>query len=205
MDISFNQVGGVSTLCFLELVRGCNMYYSFQFEFFISNTYLATWINNTSKLDPWPECVFLFQVNKEVGKDHLFKRSIILIKAWCYHEGNIHGSNHWLMSTYALEVLILNIFNLFHTSIHGPLQVIPRKTIQVTSQYVQIKVFWLYLICLTGPVQVSAVLQQVWLGQPVPYFSWPCPPAQRHRWVILVYHFALLCYVNHLACNHLCN
>ncbi|KAM3392162.1 hypothetical protein ACQJBY_013354 [Aegilops geniculata] len=80
MDISFNQVGGVSTLCFLELV------------------------------------------NKEVGKDHLFKRSIILIKAWCYHEGNIHGSNHWLMSTYALEVLILYIFNLFHTSIHGPLQ-----------------------------------------------------------------------------------
>lgn len=34
MDISFNQVGGVSTLCFLELVRECNLNYSFQFEVF---------------------------------------------------------------------------------------------------------------------------------------------------------------------------
>lgn len=52
MDISFNQVGGVSTLCFLELVRECNLNYSFQFEVFILNTYPAACIKNTCKLDP---------------------------------------------------------------------------------------------------------------------------------------------------------
>uniref|UniRef100_A0ACD5YAS4 Uncharacterized protein n=1 Tax=Avena sativa TaxID=4498 RepID=A0ACD5YAS4_AVESA len=80
VDISFNQLGGVSTFSFLEMV------------------------------------------DREVGRDHLFKKSIILIKAWCYHERNIHGSSRWLISTYALEILILYIFNIFHQSLHGPLE-----------------------------------------------------------------------------------
>ncbi|KAE8789177.1 hypothetical protein D1007_36663 [Hordeum vulgare] len=110
MDISFNQVGGVSTLCFLEMA------------------------------------------NKEIGKDHLFKRSIILIKAWCYHEGNIHGSNHWLMSTYALEVLILYIFNLFHTVLHGPLQAL-YKFLEYYSKF-----DWdNQCLTLNGPVPLSSL------------------------------------------------
>lgn len=72
--------------------------------------------------------MFLLQVDTEVGKDHLFKRSIILIKAWCYNEARIQGSDQWLLSTYALEILILYIFNMFHKSLHGPFEVIPWKT-----------------------------------------------------------------------------
>ncbi|KAE8714447.1 hypothetical protein F3Y22_tig00110195pilonHSYRG00023 [Hibiscus syriacus] len=36
-----------------------------------------------------------FWVDRLIGKNHLFKRSIILIKAWCYYESRIWGSS-WL-------------------------------------------------------------------------------------------------------------
>ncbi|KAL6568770.1 hypothetical protein OROHE_004454 [Orobanche hederae] len=65
VDVSFNQIEGLCTLCFLE------------------------------------------QVDRLIGKDHLFKRSIILIKAWCYYESRILGAHHGLISTYALEIMVL--------------------------------------------------------------------------------------------------
>ncbi|XP_078446497.1 uncharacterized protein LOC144715451 [Wolffia australiana] len=82
VDISFQQVGGLCTLCFLE------------------------------------------KVDRIIGKNHLFKRSIILIKAWCYYESRILGAHHGLISTYALETLILYIFHLFYPSLDGPLEVL---------------------------------------------------------------------------------
>ncbi|KAL6200474.1 hypothetical protein ACLB2K_030255 [Fragaria x ananassa] len=84
VDISFNQLGGLCTLSFLE------------------------------------------QVDQYIGKDHIFKRSIILIKAWCYYESRILGAHHGLISTYALETLVLYIFHLFHSSLDGPLTVLYR-------------------------------------------------------------------------------
>ncbi|KAL1558773.1 hypothetical protein AAHA92_09199 [Salvia divinorum] len=84
LDISFNQLGGLSTLCFLE------------------------------------------QVDRLIGRNHLFKRSIILIKAWCYYESRILGAHHGLISTYALETLVLYIFHLYHSSLWGPLVVLYR-------------------------------------------------------------------------------
>lgn len=64
------------------------------------------------------------QVDQLFGRDHLFKRSIILVKAWCYYESRILGANTGLISTYALAVLVLYIINLFHSSLSGPLAVI---------------------------------------------------------------------------------
>lgn len=84
VDISFNQIGGLCTLCFLE------------------------------------------QVDQRFGKKHLFKKSIMLIKAWCYYESRILGAHHGLISTYALEILVLYIFHLFHQSLDGPLAVLYR-------------------------------------------------------------------------------
>ncbi|CAI8585976.1 unnamed protein product [Vicia faba] len=84
VDISFNQLGGLSTLCFLE------------------------------------------KVDRLVAKDHIFKRSIILIKAWCYYESRILGAHHGLISTYALETLVLYIFHRFHVTLDGPLAVLYR-------------------------------------------------------------------------------
>ncbi|XP_062187771.1 uncharacterized protein LOC133891091 [Phragmites australis] len=110
VDISFNQIGGVSTFCFLELV------------------------------------------DRQVGKNHLFKRSIMLIKAWCYHESRILGAHHGLISTYALETLVLYIFNLFHKSMHGPLEVLYRF-LEYFSKFEWDK----YGISLNGPVDLSSL------------------------------------------------
>ncbi|KAG2686166.1 hypothetical protein I3760_10G164800 [Carya illinoinensis] len=110
VDISFNQLGGLCTLCFLE------------------------------------------QVDRLIGKDHLFKRSIILIKAWCYYESRILGAHHGLISTYALETLVLYIFHHFHTSLNGPLAVL-YKFLDYFSNF-----DWdSYCISLNGPVRISSL------------------------------------------------
>ncbi|KAK4344967.1 hypothetical protein RND71_035143 [Anisodus tanguticus] len=82
VDISFNQLGGLCTLCFLE------------------------------------------EVDHLINQNHLFKRSIILIKAWCYYESRVLGAHHGLISTYALETLVLYIFHMFNNSFSGPLEVL---------------------------------------------------------------------------------
>ncbi|AQK57012.1 PAP/OAS1 substrate-binding domain superfamily [Zea mays] len=69
---------------------------------------------------------FLEKVDQHFGKDHLFKKSIILIKDWCYYESRILGAHHGLISTYALETLVLYIFHIFHKSLDGPLAVLYR-------------------------------------------------------------------------------
>jgi hypothetical protein len=110
IDISFNQLGGLCTLCFLE------------------------------------------QVDRLVGKNHLFKRSIILIKAWCYYESRILGAHHGLISTYALETLVLYIFHLFNSSLEGPLSVF-----YMFLDYFS-KFDWdNYCISLNGPVRKSSL------------------------------------------------
>ncbi|KAL6499892.1 hypothetical protein OROGR_027802 [Orobanche gracilis] len=110
IDISFNQFGGLSTLCFLE------------------------------------------QVDRLVGRDHLFKRSIILIKSWCYYESRILGAHHGLISTYALEILVLYIFHHFHSLLSGPLSALYRF-LDYYSQF-----DWEnYCISLKGPVCKSSL------------------------------------------------
>jgi len=95
---------------------------------------------------------FLEMVDRKVGKNHLVKRSIILIKAWCYYESRLLGAQHGLISTYALEVLILYIFNLFHKSLHSPLEVLYRF-LEYFSKF-----DWdNYCISLNGPVALSSL------------------------------------------------
>ena len=45
------------------------------------------------------------------------------VKAWCYYESRLLGAHHGLISTYALETMVLYIFNLYHTQLHSPLRV----------------------------------------------------------------------------------
>lgn len=40
-----------------------------------------------------------------------YKRTLVLIKSWCYYEGCILGSNVGLLGSYALEILVLYMFN----------------------------------------------------------------------------------------------
>ncbi|VFQ80129.1 unnamed protein product [Cuscuta campestris] len=110
IDISFNQLGGLCTLCFLE------------------------------------------QVDRLVGKNHLFKRTIMLIKCWCYYESRILGALHGLISTYALEILVLYIFQLFHASLNTPVAVLYRF-LDYYSKFDWGK----YCISLNGPVLTSSL------------------------------------------------
>ncbi|XP_073141501.1 uncharacterized protein [Henckelia pumila] len=110
VDISFNQVGGLCTLCFLD------------------------------------------EVDNLINQNHLFKRSIILIKAWCYYESRILGAHHGLISTYALETLVLYIFHVFNNSFHGPLEVLYRF-LEFFSNF-----DWdSFCVSLWGPVPISSL------------------------------------------------
>ncbi|XP_062000926.1 uncharacterized protein LOC133718129 isoform X1 [Rosa rugosa] len=110
VDISFNQLGGLCTLCFLE------------------------------------------EVDHLINQNHLFKRSIILIKAWCYYESRILGAHHGLISTYALETLVLYIFHVFNNSFAGPLEVLYRF-LEFFSKF-----DWEnFCVSLWGPVPISSL------------------------------------------------
>ncbi|KAE8660503.1 hypothetical protein F3Y22_tig00116951pilonHSYRG00291 [Hibiscus syriacus] len=110
VDISFNQLGGLCTLCFLE------------------------------------------EVDLLINQNHLFKRSIILIKAWCYYESRILGAHHGLISTYALETLVLYIFHVYNKPFSGPLEVLYRF-LEFFSKF-----DWEnFCVSLLGPVPVSSL------------------------------------------------
>ncbi|XP_021851697.2 uncharacterized protein [Spinacia oleracea] len=110
VDISFDQLGGLCTLCFLE------------------------------------------EVDHLINQNHLFKRSIILIKAWCYYESRILGAHHGLISTYALETLVLYIFHVFNNTFTGPLEVLYRF-LEFFSNF-----DWdNFCVSLWGPVPISSL------------------------------------------------
>ncbi|XAR62974.1 Polynucleotide adenylyltransferase [Bertholletia excelsa] len=110
VDISFDQLGGLCTLCFLE------------------------------------------EVDHLINQNHLFKRSIILIKAWCYYESRILGAHHGLISTYALETLVLYIFHVFNNTFVGPLEVLYRF-LEFFSNF-----DWdNFCVSLWGPVPISSL------------------------------------------------
>lgn len=92
VDISFNALGGICTVAFLE----------------------------------W--------VDRIIGCSHLFKRSIVLVKAWCYYEARLLGAHHSLISSYGLEAMVLYIFNLYGKGLNSPLQVL-QKFLQVFSNF----------------------------------------------------------------------
>ena len=48
------------------------------------------------------------------NKINIFRRTLLLIKAWCFYEGNLMGSNIGLMANYTLEILVIYIFNLHY-------------------------------------------------------------------------------------------
>ena len=53
------------------------------------------------------------------NKIQIFRRTLILIKSWCSFEGNLMGSNIGLMASYALEILVIYIFNIYYNSIYN--------------------------------------------------------------------------------------
>lgn len=66
---------------------------------------------------------FLDEINIMIGRDSLFKRSLLLIRAWWTHETqNLVGSevSHFISDT-SLTVMILAVFNVYWQEIRSPL------------------------------------------------------------------------------------
>lgn len=103
----------------------------------------------------WTEISGL-QVDHLISQNHLLKRSIILIKAWCYYESRILGAHHGLISTYALETLVLYIFHVFNNSFTGPLEVgMVIFSILLFFSWFSI---WNIFFAISGPLPFSGVL-----------------------------------------------
>ena len=70
----------------------------------------------------------LEEFDVRVGRRHLFKKSLILIKAWCqwetrtYVSGEVLGARGGALSTYALNIMVMMVFNLYWTSLSHPIQ-----------------------------------------------------------------------------------
>eukprot|EP00201_Polytomella_parva_P012028 CAMPEP_0175060644 /NCGR_PEP_ID=MMETSP0052_2-20121109/13138_1 /TAXON_ID=51329 ORGANISM="Polytomella parva, Strain SAG 63-3" /NCGR_SAMPLE_ID=MMETSP0052_2 /ASSEMBLY_ACC=CAM_ASM_000194 /LENGTH=386 /DNA_ID=CAMNT_0016326399 /DNA_START=104 /DNA_END=1261 /DNA_ORIENTATION=- len=94
---------------------------------------------------------FLEAVDKLVIPGHMLKLSIILIKAWCYYESRVLGAHHGLISTYALETLVLYVFNLYHREIESPIDVMLRFLVEFSS------FSWgTHCLSLQGPIPLSS-------------------------------------------------
>ncbi|GAU44260.1 hypothetical protein TSUD_400060 [Trifolium subterraneum] len=114
---------------------------------------LESQINNESSEFRVKEVQFIqAEVDNLIGNNHIFKQSIILVKAWCYHESRILGSNSGLFPTYALKVLVLYLFNLYGNGFAGPFEVLFRF-LEFYSKF-----DWEnYCISLSGPVPLSSL------------------------------------------------
>ncbi|OUS45051.1 hypothetical protein BE221DRAFT_195624 [Ostreococcus tauri] len=87
---------------------------------------------------------FLEETNAFIGRDDLFVRSIILVKAWGFYEGRILGAHHALIATYALETLVLYIINKYYAELTCPLSVL-HKLLRVFG----------YVLTIHGPVALE--------------------------------------------------
>ena len=66
---------------------------------------------------------FMNAMADRVGKNHLLKKSILLIKSWFTYEASLRGSYAACMATYALYVLILFVINNFYDELNTPMDV----------------------------------------------------------------------------------
>ena len=94
IDISVNNFSGIYKVIFIDYIEN-------QFK------------NAFNRLN-------LFNDNSfSENKIQIFRRTLILIKAWCSFEGNLMGSNIGLMASYALEILVIYVFNVHYDNIYN--------------------------------------------------------------------------------------
>ena len=94
---------------------------------------------------------FLEEFDILVGKNHLFKRSILLIRAWWFYEAKLTNN---LISDTAMCIMICSIFNVYHDKIHFPLQALSVFFMQFSGINFTTTVMTLY-----GPVPYDVFVQ----------------------------------------------
>lgn len=73
---------------------------------------------------------FMNEMANRINKNHLLKKSILLIKSWFTYEASLIGSYAACMATYALYVLILFVINNYYNELNTPMDVF-KKFFQV--------------------------------------------------------------------------
>ena len=66
--------------------------------------------------------IFMHNLETKYLEPYFYKRTLLLIKSWCYYEGNILGSNIGLLGSYALEVLVIYMFNNYKGKFNSELE-----------------------------------------------------------------------------------
>lgn len=93
---------------------------------------------------------FLEWCDDRIGKDHLLKKSILLIKAWCYYESRLLGAHHGMLSSYALEVMVLYVMNVHGEEMDSPMEVFLRF-MQVFADFDWER----YCLSVLGPIELE--------------------------------------------------
>jgi DNA polymerase sigma len=85
-----------------------------------------------NQLNALQSSLLLEEADRAIGGEHLFKRSLLLLKGWCSHESakycgvGILGAKDGMFSSYALSVMVLYIFKLdraHHSELRHPFSV----------------------------------------------------------------------------------
>lgn len=92
------------------------------------------------------------EVDILVGRDHLFKRTVILCKAWATYEAQILGYEDGMLNGYTIFSMLLFIFNAFYREIETPLQGLWKLLEYVSLFEWERAAFSLY-----GPVDLSSI------------------------------------------------
>ena len=106
-------------------------------EFVNGRTKVAHCVVNNVKVDitvnqigAIASVTFLEEADRCIGQNHLFKRSLLLVKCWCIHESiryggqKIIGSKHGMLSSYAVSILVLYVFNKYTANLTHPFSVL---------------------------------------------------------------------------------
>eukprot|EP01038_Epipyxis_sp_PR26KG_P004838 gene4838-6782_t len=101
--------------------------------------------------------IFLEEVDRVIGCNHLFKRSLLLIKAWCMHDSFSHcqsktpilGAKAGMLSSYAMSIMVLHTFSTTNGPLHHPYHVL-RAFLAIFSNF-----SWEnHLITIDGPIPI---------------------------------------------------
>jgi len=79
--------------------------------------------------------LFLEEVDRLIGQNHLFKRALVLIRCWWTYESRAHmqGATAESIPESAMTVMILSVFNKNHRVIHHPLHALCYFLLEFTS------------------------------------------------------------------------
>jgi hypothetical protein len=66
---------------------------------------------------------FLNEVDKIFGKKNLFKKSLLLLKSWCFYESHILGSNLGMLSTYSVTTMLIHTMSI-QSDVDHPIEIL---------------------------------------------------------------------------------